>query len=139
MEFKVNGIEYRAGRIDARKQFHIVRRLAPVLSELAPAAGKPTAGVEVLTPLANAIAKLTDSDADYVIFGLLDCVKRKQDAGLGWAAVNTGTQLMFEDIDMPVMLQLAWQALKVNLSGFFSALPSDLKEALQSRSGQSAG
>ncbi len=139
MEFDLMGITYRCGKIDARKQFHIVRRLAPVLSELAPAVGKPSAGADVLTPLANALAKLSDADSDYVVFGLLDCVRRKQPDGLGWAQVNTGITLMFEDITLPVMLQLAAKAFMYNLSGFFAALPSDLQGAIQKQSGQSAG
>lgn len=135
MEFELEGRTYRANKIDARAQFHIVRRLAPVLGEIAPALqGKGRLGA--LPPLANAVAKLTDSDADYVIFGLLKAVVRKQDQGLGWGPVATGEQLMYDDITMPLMLKLAWQSFSFNMSGFFAALPSDLKEAAQKQKGQ---
>lgn len=135
MEFELEGRTYRANKIDARTQFHIVRRLAPVLGEIAPALqGK--GGLEALPPLANAVAKLTDSDADYVIFGLLKAVVRKQDQGLGWGPVATGEQLMYDDITMSLMLKLAWQSFSFNMSGFFAALPSDLKEAAQKQKGQ---
>lgn len=135
MEFELEGRTYRANKIDARTQFHIVRRLAPVLGEIAPALqGK--GGLDALPPLANAVAKLTDSDADYVIFGLLKAVVRKQDQGLGWGPVATGEQLMYDDITMPLMLKLAWQSFSFNMSGFFAALPSDLKEATQKQKGQ---
>lgn len=135
MEFELEGRTYRANKIDARAQFHIVRRLAPVLGEIAPALqGK--GGLDALPPLANAVAKLTDSDADYVIFGLLKAVVRKQDQGLGWGPVATGEQLMYDDITMPLMLKLAWQSFSFNMSGFFAALPSDLKEAAQKQKGQ---
>ncbi len=135
MEFELEGRNYRANKIDARTQFHIVRRLAPVLGEIAPALqGK--GGLDALPPLANAVAKLTDSDADYVIFGLLKAVVRKQDQGLGWGPVATGEQLMYDDITMPLMLKLAWQSFSFNMSGFFAALPSDLKEAAQKQKGQ---
>ena len=135
MEFELEGRTYRANKIDARTQFHIVRRLAPVLGEIAPALqGK--GGLDALPPLANAVAKLTDSDADYVIFGLLKAVVRKQDQGLGWGPVATGEQLMYDDITMPLMLKLAWQSFSFNMSGFFVALPSDLKEAAQKQKGQ---
>ena len=135
MEFELEGRTYRANKIDARTQFHIVRRLAPVLGEIAPALqGK--GGLDALPPLANAVAKLTDSDADYVIFGLLKSVVRKQDQGLGWGPVATGEQLMYEDITMPLMLKLAWHSFSFNMSGFFAALPSDLKEAAQKQKGQ---
>lgn len=135
MEFELEGRTYRANKIDARTQFHIVRRLAPVLGEIAPAMqGK--GGLDALPPLANAVAKLTDSDADYIIFGLLKAVVRKQDHGLGWGPVATGEQLMYDDITMPLMLKLAWQSFSFNMSGFFAALPSDLKEAPQKQKGQ---
>lgn len=135
MEFELEGRTYRANKIDARTQFHIVRRLAPVLGEIAPALqGK--GGLDALPPLANAVAKLTDSDADYIIFGLLKAVVRKQDHGLGWGPVATGEHLMYDDITMPLMLKLAWQSFSFNMSGFFAALPSDLKEAAQKQKGQ---
>lgn len=135
MEFELEGRTYRVNKIDARTQFHIVRRLAPVLGEIAPALqGK--GGLEALPPLANAVAKLTDSDADYIIFGLLKAVVRKQDQGLGWGPVTTGEQLMYDDITMPLMLKLAWQSFSFNMSGFFAALPSDLKEEAQKQKGQ---
>ena len=140
MEFELAGQSYRAGKIDARAQFHIVRRLAPVLGELAPslAAGSKQ-GMEALPALANAIAKLSDTDADYCLFGLIGVISRKQPQGMGWGPVSTGTTLMYEDVTMPVMLQLAWKSLQFNMSGFFAALPSDLKEAAQKASAQSNG
>jgi len=140
MEFELAGKKYKVGKIDARLQFHIVRRLAPVLSELAPALRAKKDGdgdgIQALVPLAGAIAKLSDEDADYCIFGLLKAVYRDQGQGLGSGPVSTGTSLMYDDITMPIMLQLAWKSLSFNMSGFFDALPSDLKEAAQKASGQ---
>lgn len=136
MEFELEGHTYRANKIDARSQFHIVRRLAPVIGELAPAMQKGKGGLDALPPLANAIAKLSDNDADYCLFGLLKAISRKQPQGTGWAPVSTGELLMYDDITMPTMLQLAWKALSHNMQGFFAALPSDLKEAAQKASAQ---
>lgn len=138
MEFEVEGRTYRANKIDARSQFHIVRRLAPVLGEIAPAiqAGGKSGGLEALPALTNAIAKLSDTDADYCIFGLLKAVTRKQDQGLGWTPVSTENLIMYDDITMPIMLQLAWKAFSFNMSGFFAALPSDFKEVVQKASAQ---
>lgn len=131
MEVEIEGQTYRIGKLDARAQFHIVRRLAPVLGELAPAIQGGNKGVEVLPPLAAAVAKLSDDDADYCIFGLLKVVSRKQPNGLGWGPVCTGNLLMYDDISMPVMLKLAWNSLSQNMQSFFVALPSDLKEVAQ--------
>lgn len=131
METELDGHTYRVGKLDARAQFHIVRRLAPVLGELAPALQGGQGGFAALPAIAGAVAKLSDTDADYCIFGLLKVVSRKQPNGLGWGPVSTGELLMYDDIDMTKMLKLAWEALSFNMSGFFVGLPADLKDAAQ--------
>lgn len=136
MEYELNGQTYRIGKLDARAQFHIVRRLAPVLGELAPSIQGGKNGLEALPAIASAIAKLSDADADYCLFGLLRVVSRKQANGLGWSPVSTENLMMFDDIDMAAMLRLAWQTLSYNISGFFAALPSDLKDARPKASAQ---
>jgi len=134
MEFELSEKRYSVGKLDARTQFHIVRRLAPVLSELAPALKNKGNDLEALVPLTGAIAKLTDEDADYCLFGLLKVVYRFQGQGLGTGPVCTGNSLMYDDIDMSVMLQLAWKSLSYNMSGFFVGLPSALKDEVQKAS-----
>jgi len=136
MELELDGHTYRVGKLDARAQFHIVRRLAPVLGELTPALQGGKGGLDALPPIATAVAKLSDADADYCIFGLLKVVSRKQPNGLGWGPVSTENLLMYDDIGMTQMLKLAWEALTFNMSGFFAALPSDLKEAAQKAKGR---
>ena len=113
-----------------------MRRLAPVLGELAPALQGGKGGLDALPPIASAVAKLSDADADYCIFGLLKVVSRKQPNGLGWGPVSTENLLMYDDIGMTQMLKLAWEALTFNMSGFFATLPSDLKEAAQKAKGR---
>lgn len=139
-EVVVDGQTYCIGALDARSQFHIARRLAPLLGELAPIAARADmSAMDALPPLANALAKLSDEDADYCIFGLLKVVKRKQVNGLGWGPVCAGSTLAYHDISMPAMLQLAWHVASANLAGFFAALPSDLKGVIQKASDPSAG
>lgn len=143
----INDKEYRFNKLDALAQFHIVRRLAPIVNELliafGPQLGKmkssPTPDLsEVdfdklakdIEPVVLAFSKLSDDDANYVLFGLLKGVVRKSEVG-GWSpVVNPGAQMLqFQDIEMPTMLTLAGKAMVVNLSGFIDALPSGLKEA----------
>ncbi len=134
----INGQEYKFDKIPALAQFHIVRRLAPVIGELLGAidpkkfkGGKADISegemIKVLGPITTALAKLSDEEANYVLFGLLKAVTRKQIGG-GWAKVVTGESLMFEDIDMKVMIQLSVKSFMVNLGGFINALPSASKE-----------
>jgi len=143
VEFTAAGIEYRAGNINAREQFHIVRRLAPFLKALAPlmagmdvSKSDPMKAMAALPQIGEVLAQLPDEAADYVVFGLLACVSRKQDNGLGWAKVSNGTQLMFQDIDMMTMLTLAARALMANMQGFFSELRSVSAPLNQKQSAQ---
>ena len=129
-EFTHAGVTYQAGKLDAMRQFHVTRRLAPFLPKLA-GAGLPSdpgslsqaAVFAFLEPLAACVAAMSDADAEYVLHTCLSVVERRQDAG-GWAKVMAGGRLMFEDMDMAAMLVCAFHVLQHNLSGFFAALPS---------------
>ena len=135
LEFQVNGQEYRAGKLTAMQQFHIVRKLAPIIGKAAPVFDAVRGGDEIhaLPALADALAAVPNADAEFVLYGLLAAVKRKEPHGTGYAPVCVGESIMYADVaeDMAVMMQLAWHALKHNLAGFFAALPSDLKDKLQ--------
>jgi hypothetical protein len=121
-EFETKGHTYRVGRMDAKRQFHVLRRMGPIMPGLMALDGKGLDADEdaqaALGALTTALAEIQDVDMDYILDSCLAVAERKQPAG-GWARVSTGGALMFEDIDMAVMLQIAWQALQHNLSGFF--------------------
>lgn len=137
-DFEFGGRKFKLCKIDAFKQFHIVRRIGPLLADLLPAMSSMGAGVknfEALSetekfdqlakfagPLMTGLSKLSDADADLVLFGLLHAVEVQQAAG-NWARVSTGSMLMIQDMELPVLLQLAGRAFMFNLSGFFAALP----------------
>jgi len=121
VDFTINGFDYKAGKLNAKQQFHIVRRVAPVLAGLA--GGKDEN--DILKGAMSAISSLSDSDADFVLFGLLGCVERKDPTG-GWGKVSTGELLMYADIDFAIMLQIAAKAFEVNFAGFLGGLGSTL-------------
>ena len=129
---EMSGHTYHIAKMPALEQFHIVRRLAPLfgnlpIEEIKKDAAK--AADKALPALALAISSLSDSDANYVLFGLLKNVTRKQEGALGWGAISTGNNLMYEDIDMALMLKLAFEVLKFNLSSFFRVLASTSSQA----------
>jgi hypothetical protein len=95
--------------------------------------------MSVLEPLANAISSLSDEDSNYVIFGLLKAVKKKDVNGLGWSVVSDGSVLMDSYMSMPTMLQLAFHAFKTNFSDFLAGLPSGLNSEPQTKSDPSNG
>lgn len=129
MEFEVKGNTYQVSQLDAITQFHVVRRLAPVLGKMTSLfegekAGQSENSLGALEPLSLAISEMSDEDANYCIFTLLKRVKRKQAQGLGWAPVSSSSrQLMFEDIDMSTMLQIVAKAIQFNFMDFFQESP----------------
>lgn len=135
LEFQVNGQEYRAGKINAFEQLYIVTRLAPIIGKAAPAFEAARGGneMEALPALADALGSMPKADQREVICALLQAIQRKEAQGLGWSAVCVDGSIMYADVqeNLATMMQLAWHALKHNLSGFFAALPSDLKDAAQ--------
>jgi hypothetical protein len=132
------GRHFKLNRIDALKQFHIVRRIGPTLAEMlpvlkeadktpeqfdeAPMSEKLEMMAQFAGPALNGLSKLSDEDAELVLFGLLSSIEVKQPSG-NWAKVVSGNMLMMEDLELPSLLQLAGHAFMFNVSNFFSGLP----------------
>lgn len=150
----INGTQYKFEKLSALSQFHIVRRLAPLIGDVLGVIGNSSVVkdgkkasemkfddidfdslAKDITPLLTSLSKLPDADVEYTLHNLLKGVSRN--SGGGWARVITDTNvIMFEDIKMnlPLMMQLCVHSFKANLQGFLAALPSGLKEgALQSK------
>jgi hypothetical protein len=152
-EIEIKGNRYSIGRLSAKQQLHVSRRIAPVIPPMIPAflklgenlrsqAGQDgTSGVDralnlfggdadgfssALQPFADALAAMTDADADYVIDNCLTVVQRQQASG--WARVVTmeGKQYMFADMDMEVILPLVVQVIVANLGPFIQGLLTSL-------------
>lgn len=131
-EFKLNGVAYQAGKLDAIKQFHVVRRLAPVVAALA---GEDLSALRagqmesVLPAIAEAVSAMPDANVDYVLNACLGVVSRDTGSGRGFAPIYGRGGMMFDDIDMGVMMQLVWRVLEADLEGFFAALPRPSPDA----------
>jgi hypothetical protein len=133
--FSIGGRDFQLGKLDPFKQFHIVRRVGPLLADLVPVmkdlkksgeGGSEDEKLEMIAkiagPIMSGLSKLSDEDANLVLFGLLSSIEMKQTTG-NWAKVATPAMLMVQDIDLPVLLQLAGRSFVYNLSGFFAGLP----------------
>ena len=132
IEIDLNGNRYSIGNLSAKQQFHVSRRIAPIIPTMIPiflqiqASGNGLTGnleglASILQPFADGIAGMKDEDADYVIDSCLSVVQRKQDGG--WFNVIGSTkQMMFQDIDLGVMLPLAVRVIVENLGPFIQGL-----------------
>jgi hypothetical protein len=126
-ELEVSGAVYRVGKINALTQLHIGRRLLPALvavgvkAEDLSRSGGVAAMADFMEPAVKIMGAMSDEDVNYVLFGALAAVSRKQ--GERWAPITSGPRLIFEDIDMPSMVRLTAAVLLENLGGFFALLP----------------
>lgn len=136
-QFTIEGQEYLSGKLNVMQQFHVSRKLMPVLGSaasiarsMAPKAigadGEPdeqaseVALVAAIPMIAEAIAKLTDADCDFVIFTCMSVVQRKVQQSGSWAAVTSQSarRFMYDDITLPAMMQIVWHVLQENIGNF---------------------
>ncbi len=118
---EVGGHTYRIGRMPAREQFHVVRRLGPaIMGFLASAVAK--GGIAgAIGPIIDHLSKMSDEDSDYVLDHCMGVVSRAQPNG-EWAKVRAPNgALMFQDIELPQLINLTRAVLTENLRGFFPA------------------
>jgi len=130
-QVQVGGFTYSVGPLNAFEQFHVARRIMPILGRLGVSAnmierfGKKADGDDMLAlmPLVfEQVAAMDQADADYVLHTCLAKCSRQQDTS--WAPVLSASKsLMFADIDMPAMLQIVMASLQQNLASFFQAPP----------------
>lgn len=136
-EFALGDKTYRAKSLDAFKQLHIARRLAPVVNGLLDAwksgglPAQPTADEvwealpKMLEPFGRAVSTLPDEDVDYVILTCLRAVSISQGGGAAWSpVVSPNGRLQFEDMPLAEMLQIVWNVIGADLGNFSSALAS---------------
>lgn len=137
-EFQIGELSFKLRKIDAIKQFQIARRVAPLLSEIVPVMAKLSKAEKnmdslseeqkleqftlIAQPVLKGISNLSDEDSDKLLYGLLSAVEMQQKSSGNWAMISNGNQLMFQDLDLAVLLQAAGRAFMYNMSGFFGAL-----------------
>jgi hypothetical protein len=137
-EFELGGRKFKTGKLNTFKQFHIVRRIAPILGELLPVITELQKSqkknshlsedevfeqnVKVFSPILNGLSKLNDKDSEFVLLGLLSCVEVQ--LGAGWTKLSTDDMLMVQDLDLSSLLQIAGRSFTANMQNFFAVLPA---------------
>jgi hypothetical protein len=148
-EFELDGNAYRMGRLTAKQQFHVSRRIAPLLPPLLPvflqiardAGGDKltlaAAVAPLLQPLASALSDLKDEDAERVMDTCLSVVQRRADGGNYTAVWNQAAGMaMFADMEdlaklLPLVVRVIVDSLGPFISGFLTALPPGPATATQ--------
>lgn len=147
-EFRIGDYTYKVGKLNAKQQLALLRRLGPAIAsgigEIVPlmaaareayeASGSidpgsitATSAFSLIEPAAKALSVLTDEETDYVVNLCMNVVERKPDGG-AWARVwNDQAQMsMFSDIndDLSVIIKCVANVVVHNLSNFTNALLS---------------
>lgn len=135
-EVEYGGRKYRTGKLDAFKQFHLVRKLMPLFSGLGESWAQMPANVDqsnfwhALGPVAQAVAEMSTEDSEWCLKTCLSAVSLFN--GRNWVPLMTpaGT-MMFDDLEMSDMLQLSFAVLQDNLGSFFpGSQPNGLDNAV---------
>ena len=134
-EFEMDGHWYRIGRLNAFEQFHVSRKISPLIPPLIPvfmqmAKSQGTTDVAALSslfqPFAEGFASLSDESAEYVISTCLKSVRRKNERD-EWVPIwsQGGKAVMFDDLNnLSVMLRLVLRVIKDSLGDFLTGLLS---------------
>ena len=136
-EFEINGVQYRAQTMDARRQFHVARRLSAVLAPSADAingvkdSDSKGAFIAAVNSFVDAVSKLPDDQLDYVIDACLDTVSRKD--GTQWSPIRRGGAMMY-DLDLYTQGAIVYHVVKGALDGFFASLPAPMRDTLKGAS-----
>ena len=138
-QIEIGGQSYTIGRLNALDQFHVSRKIAPIIPTIMPIIAEIAKGdlaktlesidenepaeLDSLSPLGKALepfmeafAKMPEEDANYVIHKCLSMVKRNG------AVVCRGQSIMFDDLDMDQILPLIIAVIRVSLSNFIQGL-----------------
>lgn len=120
-ELEIEGQHYRVGKLPLRIQFHVARKLLPLVARVAPIAlalekGKvPELGIilQSIGPAVHGLSELSDADCDYVINECMKACQTKRDRawhqlwnfGADCPQYNDGTLTMF------AMIRLVYEAI----------------------------
>lgn len=119
MDFVIDGIHYRAGRLSAMDAFHVARRFSLAIFMLTQ--NQSRTPEEYARSIVLTSAQVPQADADFVMAKCLSTVNRQQTGG-AWAPLTTPNgDLMFADIPLMTLMQILYHVLESNgLVSFFS-------------------
>ena len=129
-QIEINGRSYTIKKLNAMQQFHVARRLAPILAAFVdgiPSASDVAgslAGFD-LTKIGEEVAALSDKDAEYILNTCLSSVTYRDEENQRDYSVQVKPGVMrYDFIELPEMLRLTGEVIKLNLGGFIPAAPS---------------
>jgi hypothetical protein len=136
-EFELDGHEYRIGKLSAFEQFHLSRKIAPLIPPLIPVftqlsksgglSGDLTQLPALLQPFADGLATMSDTAAESILNTCLSVISRKADVGGAYVRVwhKDRRVFMFEDLNsMQSTIPLVIRVIQDSLGPFIQGLLS---------------
>lgn len=123
-EIEIDGKLYKIQSMNVFTQFHVARRLAALAPAIVSYISQPVANREIMQlfyPMTQVLSTMDEDDVNYILQNCMNVVMRKQDNG--WAKIQSGSNLMFDDIAMPVMMKLVWEVIQKDIVSFFPTAP----------------
>lgn len=132
-EFEIDGKQFRFERLSAMQQFHVSRKIAPLIPPLMPVFVQVQNDVKrgkrmqdeleilgpMLQPLADGLAGMKDEDAEFVFNACLSVMRYKH--GENWIAMwnSTGKVAMVMELnDISLLLRLVVRVIVESLASF---------------------
>ncbi len=126
MNLDVNGHQYvTSGPLNAFAQLALARKLAPGIPVLGGMVSDQNKDKDKSLLSLLMLAKLDDADAEYVVRTCLSVVNRV-DGGKAAPLMARGGGVMFDDVTMPHMLEIAMAVIEENLGDFFRSALANL-------------
>jgi hypothetical protein len=139
MDFEIGGYNYRVEKLNAIAQFHLSRKIAPLIPALAPVivkyfevgkgdllGAKILQVAELAEPFAVALAEMTDEAAEQILMMALSKVQVQTDASKNvWMPLwNPAAKMasVLELNDFGHLLPVAIKAILFNLGNFIDGL-----------------
>lgn len=127
MDVTIGSRTFRSTKMDPFKQIHVIRRMGSLFPSVAGAVRVPdkmlAAGY-----IGAALGRLSDDDANFILNSCLATCQLKQ--GTMWASVvDANGTLMFQDMQLPEILELVWKVLEDNFRPFIKDLLAKVSSA----------
>jgi hypothetical protein len=135
-EVEIGELRFQLSPLNAKDQFHLFRRVAPLMaglgegfSSIAAETGRDEDSisdgqvVKIMSPLFKVLSEMSDAECDYIIDKCMSRVRMFN--GQQWAPIFVAGRLQYENvIDMSIMMRLTVETLQHNgIVSFFSDAP----------------
>lgn len=131
-DVKIGDNSYRVAKLPAIKQLNLARKLTPVVAGMGSMIGAFDAenleqianSLKDFKPFADALAAMPDEQFEGLMLLCLTAVSRQSGSVFTPLLASNGA-MMFDDVDLPTLLQLIWVVIQENVLGYFLAPASN--------------